>query len=338
MREPARKKASGNMRAPIDKAHLHNLTDGQLLGRFISCHEESAFEEILRRHGPMVLSVCRRTISNWNDAEDAFQATFLLLLQKSGTIAKPDSVGSWLYGVAYRIALKTKTKAARCRVLEEQGREMPTVGPDCEFVWKDLKPILDQEIERLPEKYRSPVVLCYLEGLSYGEVARHLGCSKGTVSLRLARARELLQERLARRDIVLSVGVFLGLMERIRSAVEVPRWLQEATKQAAVLWVESEPIPGPVYRNGSGTSVETPTGSSTTASYGGLGGRTYLGWAKFKLTVWTGLIVTLIIGGSALATLWLSGNSLGPGNNRSQSLKGGKKTLADRLDGLPPKK
>src|SRR5262245_20697592 len=138
-------------------------TDGQLLARFAATRDEAAFEALLRRHGPMVLGVCRRVLRHAQDAEDAFQATFLVLARKAGSVSNGEAVGSWLYGVASRTAREALAVQARRRARETQVQDMPhpEVQPE-EF--PDWQPLLDQELSRLPEKYRAPLVLCELEG------------------------------------------------------------------------------------------------------------------------------------------------------------------------------
>jgi RNA polymerase sigma factor (sigma-70 family) len=155
-------------------------TDAELLRRFVAGRDEAAFEALLRRHGPMVLAVCRRVLDS--DAEDAFQAVFLVLVRKAAAIDRRESVGSFLHGVALRTALRARSDLACRRRHERQVAAMPAGEPTPDAVWHDLRPILDEEMARLPRWYREPFRLCYLEGLTYDEVARTLGCSKGTVS------------------------------------------------------------------------------------------------------------------------------------------------------------
>jgi RNA polymerase sigma factor (sigma-70 family) len=221
--------------------HLHHLvgatedlTDGQLLERFISRREEAAFTALVQRHGPMVLGVCQRELANEAHTADAFQATFLVLARKAGSIRKRDSVGSWLHGVAYRIARRAKVEAARRRAYERQVVEMPRADPLAAVVWRDLRPVLDEELDQLPEKYRAPLVLCYLEGKTHEEAARHLGWTNGTVCGRLARARDLLRGRLVRRGVVLSVSLMPAVLSQHASAA-VPAPLVVATAKAAFL-------------------------------------------------------------------------------------------------------
>ena len=171
-------------------------TDGQLLEAFTARRDEASFEGLLRRHGPMVLGVCRRVLADAHDAEDAFQATFLVLVRKAASIRPREKVGNWLYGVAHRTALQARTAAA-VRRAKERETARPEARP--EDAGCELLSLLDQELTRLPEKYRAPIVLCALEGRTHDEAARQLGWPVGTVSGRLSRARALLSRRLARR-------------------------------------------------------------------------------------------------------------------------------------------
>src|SRR5438067_7467271 len=139
-------------------------SDGQLLGRFIARRDEAAFAALVERHGPMVLAVCRRVLGDVHDAEDAFQATFLVLVRKATSIVRPDRLGPWLYGVTYRTALEVRGRRARRRANEKEATDMPAAPATAEEAATDLRPILDEEVGRLPAKYRVPFVLCYLEG------------------------------------------------------------------------------------------------------------------------------------------------------------------------------
>src|SRR5262249_46510385 len=150
--------------------------------------------------------VCRRVLASAGDADDAFQATFLVLVRKARSIAKRDSVASWLHGVAHRVALDARAAAARRRAHERRGAAMPTEEMPPDGTRAEVRQVLDEELGRLPEKYRAPLVLCYLEGKTNDEAAGQLGCTRGTVAGRLSRARDLLRGRLARRGVTLTAA------------------------------------------------------------------------------------------------------------------------------------
>src|SRR4051812_33548367 len=175
-------------------------TDRQLLDRFMACGDQAAFAELVARHGACVWAVCRRVLGQQQDAEDAFQAVFLILGRRAAAIRKRESVGSWLHGVAYRTATKVRRAAARRRARERHaGAAAPEPPPPDQAAARELQRLLDEEVARLAEKYRAPFVLCCLEGLTRAEAAQELGLNEGTVSSRLAQARAVLQKRLAQR-------------------------------------------------------------------------------------------------------------------------------------------
>jgi RNA polymerase sigma-70 factor (ECF subfamily) len=211
-------------------------SDGELLERFADTRDESAFTALVQRHGPMVFGVCRSILNDPNDADDAFQATFLVLVRKARSIGKPDSVASWLHGVAYRIASKARGAAARRRHQERQAPTMSGSQPDDEAVWRDIRPLLHMEVERLPERYRKPFVLCYLEGKTNDEAAQILGWPKGTVLSSLSRAREKLRERLTRQGVALPAAVLTAMLARSEAPAAVPAVLAEATVRSALLY------------------------------------------------------------------------------------------------------
>jgi RNA polymerase sigma factor (sigma-70 family) len=182
------------------------LSDGLLLGLFVEQRDEAAFEALVRRHGAMVWGVCRRMLLNCHDAEDAFQATFLVLVRKARSVVPREIVGNWLYGVAYNTAAKARAVANKRRTRERQVPVMPDPEAVTQDLWLDLQPILDQELSRLPDPYRIPVILCDLEGKTRKEAARQLGWPEGTLSSRLSKARVLLAKRLARHGLTVSGG------------------------------------------------------------------------------------------------------------------------------------
>ena len=209
--------------------------DGQLLERFIEQQEEQAFTTLVQRHGPLVLRLCRRLLGHTQDAEDAFQATFLVLVRKARGLDRCGSLAGWLYGVAYRIAVRARARAARRRASEKQAAQMQTRNTVPEPNDPALREILDDALSRLPEKYRTPVVLCYLEGKSYAEAARQLRWPLGTVRGRVARARTILRRRLARRGLAVPIGLFGTIWAADAAAAGVPAVLVRSTARAAIL-------------------------------------------------------------------------------------------------------
>jgi RNA polymerase sigma factor (sigma-70 family) len=210
------------------------LTDGQLLDRFALRQDETAFEALMERHGSMVYGLCRGILHDPHSADDAFQATFLVLARKASSIHKRQSVASWLYGVAYRISLRAKANASRRRLHERQIVTMPTTEPVTDAGRQELRSVLNEELQRLPEKYRAPLILCYLEGKTNEIAARELGWPSGSMSKRLNRGRELLKERLAGRGVALSaMAATAALAESVSAA---PPALIKSTLQAALLF------------------------------------------------------------------------------------------------------
>jgi RNA polymerase sigma factor (sigma-70 family) len=209
----------GPLRLLLRAGAVGSLADDELLGQFLHGGEvaEAAFEVLVNRHGPMVFSVCRQVLGTSHDADDAFQAVFLILARRAGAIRRRDSIGCWLHGVSRRVAMRARDEAAHRRTrerraAEEYAQEYDRGGSDDE----DLVASLHEEIARLPEKYRTPVVLCELEGMTHGEAARQLGWPVGSVSGRLSRARDLIRGRFARRGLSSPAGL-LGLAAGPRS-------------------------------------------------------------------------------------------------------------------------
>lgn len=226
---------------------LDESTDGELLDQFITAKDDSAFAELVRRHAGMVLGVCRRVLHNAHDAEDCFQAAFLVLVRKAETIKPREMVGNWLYGVAYRTALEARKLAARRRIMERK-KPAPNEDVDAREDWRDLGPLLDQELNRLPDKYRAVIVACDLEGKTREEAARALGLPEGTVASRLARGRALLAKRLKRFEARMTVvGVAALLLEK--TPPEVPQTLLTATIDAGMRLAGGQPTTGLVSRN-----------------------------------------------------------------------------------------
>jgi RNA polymerase sigma factor (sigma-70 family) len=239
--------ANGQLRAAVNQLrHLMGrqrgctLTDAQLLEDFVNRRDEAAFEVLVWRHGIMVLTLCQRVLRNSHEAEDAFQATFLVLARKAASIGKREAVGSWLYKVAYRVALNLRARAVPCDARQELVEDLPAPERGEELLWRDLRPVLDQEIDRLPEKYRLPFVLCYLEGQTNEEAARQLGCPKGTILSRLARGRERLRSRLTQRGLALSAAGLVTVLSQEASSAAVPAVLVSSTTKAATLFAAGQ--------------------------------------------------------------------------------------------------
>lgn len=197
--------------------------------------DERAFEALVRRHGPMVLGVCRRVLGNSHDAEDAFQATFLVLVRKAASVRPRDLLGHWLYGVAYRTSLGTKGMNAKRRVKEHKASVDADrrVAPPVE-VWDDIAPLVDRELAHLSEKYRIPIVLCELEGKTRREAARVLNLPEGTLSSRLAMAKRLLARRLTARGVSIGGGILGGILAEKAATAAVPPSLLGSTIKIAM--------------------------------------------------------------------------------------------------------
>ena len=186
----------------FDKGTCTGLSDARLLERFVTGRDEAAFAALVARHGALVLNTCRAVLKDPNAADDAFQATFVLLFRKAGSIRGRDALGAWLHRVAYRTALQARSDAARRLKVEKVAGDLRVAEtPDHD----DLGAVLHEEIERLPDRFRLPLVLCYLDGMTRDQAADHLRCTEGSVRGRLAKGRELLQRRLTRRGITLAV-------------------------------------------------------------------------------------------------------------------------------------
>jgi RNA polymerase sigma factor (sigma-70 family) len=230
------------LRSLVAAGPIKDLNDGQLLSRFAADRDEIAFEVLMRRHGPLVLSVVRRFLGSGPDLEDVFQATFLVLARKAGSINRQASVASWLYGVAFRLAQRQKNRLARQRLRErssetlEETAETRTMrdNPAEQARLRELGAILDEEVERLPRKNREALVLCHLEGLSVAEAARRLGCPLPTLKSRLTRARELIRRRLVSRGLSVSATTLAFILAEQAARAAVPAKVMSAAIDAAV--------------------------------------------------------------------------------------------------------
>jgi RNA polymerase sigma factor (sigma-70 family) len=233
------------------------LTDSQLIEAFIHHRDEAAVEILIWRHGAMVLNLCRRILRDEHQAEDAFQAAFLVFIRKAGSISKRQSIGTWLYKVACRVAYQLRAglaKQPKQRAEVDDLDDLPGREPADDLIWRDLRPVLDEYIDRLPEKYRAPIVLCYLQGQTIEETAELLRCSKRTIQYRVARGRELLKSSLTRRGLALSAGWLATRLSVNVSSAAVPPMLGVSTVKAAIEFATGKEVSGLVS-----TSVITLT-------------------------------------------------------------------------------
>jgi RNA polymerase sigma factor (sigma-70 family) len=230
------------LRAYTAAAESRHQPDSELLARFADQRDEAAFAALVARHGPMVLGVCRRILRHSHDAEDAFQATFLVLARKAAAVRWRDSVAGWLYQTAHHLALRARAADARRRSHESRAQPAPRATQTDEITLREFQQTLDDELARLPEKYRLPLVLCCLEGASRDEAAQRLGWSLQTLKDRLEQARELLRKRLARRGVTLAAALAsVTLAEGTASAIPAP--LATSTVTAALLFAAGQSVP-----------------------------------------------------------------------------------------------
>jgi RNA polymerase sigma factor (sigma-70 family) len=232
-----------------------DLTDAQLVERFVAKKDEAAFAALVERHGPLVLGVCKQVLRDEHTAEDVFQATFLVLARKAGSIRTGQALGSWLYRVAVNLARTARTAAVRRQAHERQVPDMARSDPLSEVALRELQPMLHEEVSRLPEKYRLPVLLCYLEGRTHEQTAATLGWPVGTVRSRLSRARDLLRRRLERRGVTAAaaaLGVLLG--QQVTAAV--PAALGALAVRVALPFAAGQALPAGVVSTSALTLAE----------------------------------------------------------------------------------
>jgi RNA polymerase sigma factor (sigma-70 family) len=226
-------------------------TDAQLLDRFANRRDEAAFTALVGRHGPMVLALSRRILHDRQDAEDVFQAAFLVLARKAPSIRQQESIGGWLYRVAFRLALRTRADAVKRRGPggQESGTIKPSgtgaqpvaqAGPLAEISWREVRTALDEELARLPDRWRAPLVLCYLEGKTQDEALQQLGWSKSTFRRRLEEGRKRLCSRLTRRGVTLSAGLWATLLSDQVASAAILSPLSQSTVQAAMAFAAGE--------------------------------------------------------------------------------------------------
>jgi len=223
------------IRGQLTESTADGLSDPELLGLFATRHDEGAFKVILQRYGPTVMRICLCALKGREDAEDVFQATFLVLARKAGSLQWPESVGPWLYGVAHRLSQEARRKQARQQAREARAKPKSAEDPLTEITGRELVGILEEEMAGLPERYRLPLLLCCLDGKSGDEAARCLRCSPSTLKRRLRHARELLQRRLDRRGITISLTALAALLLHNTTASCVAPALAAATVRAASL-------------------------------------------------------------------------------------------------------
>lgn len=226
----------GHIRKMIGLRSAADLVDAELLARFVDRQDGVAFDQLVERYGPMVLGVCRRVLRDAHEAEDAFQATFLVLVRKAAALRR-GPLGGWLYGVAYRIAVRARADAARRQAREREAIEMKQDAVTTDASPHELRDVLDEELQRLPAKYRAPLVLCYLLGKSNEEAARELGCPLGSMWWRLNRAQELLRERLTRRGVTMPAALMGTVLTETAASAAVPTALRTTTVQAGLAWL-----------------------------------------------------------------------------------------------------
>lgn len=214
---------------------VSGLSEESLLDRFVSGNDETAFAALVARHGPMVLGVCRRVLRNEHEVEDAFQATFLVFVRRAGAIRDGGLVGPWLYGVAHRVAVRARANVAKRRLREPNVHDADRfdVASASKDDTDDLRGVIDEELARLPDSIRAPIVLCYLEGLTHEEAAARLGWPLGTVRSRMARGRDTLRHRLSRRGINASDASLATVLVRPAS-LTIPSALVDATVKASL--------------------------------------------------------------------------------------------------------
>jgi RNA polymerase sigma factor (sigma-70 family) len=284
-----------HLRRLLARENLGDLADGVLLDRFVIEGDESAFEVLVRRHAGLVLGICRRVLGDRHAAEDAFQATFLVLARQAAAIRRQSSVASWLFAVAYRAALRARAAAHNRFIHESQvGARLPT-GPSSEVSVSraETRAVLDEELRRLPDKYRSALVLCYMEGMSRSEAAQQLGWKPGAVKIRLERGRDLLRQRLTRRGLVLSSAALTLLLEVDSATASASAALVDSTVQAAVWLTTGQAAAGGV---GWGRALALAEGM-----------RNSMLMTRIKIAT----AILWMVGSLSLATSWLGTSNAG---------------------------
>lgn len=296
-----------------------DIPDAELLRAFLVDRDERAFTTIVRRHGPMVLGVCQRVLRDPHDAEDACQATFLVLVRKGQSLRQPEQLASWLYGVAYRTALDSRRPPGR-QLSEAELAGRMREEPIAELVWQELRLILDEELQRLPARYRLPLVLCFLEGKSNRAAARLLGWPEGTIATRIFKAKQLLRQQLTRRGLTLSAGVVSAALTQGLAVGSMPPLLVSSTVKAALLLQAGGTLAGVL-------SIKVIALMEGTVQA--------MLWTKMKLMA----VVVLVAVGTGTMVFQASGQQKG-GNSqedlrrRVQEMRAERETLKQRLQAV----
>jgi RNA polymerase sigma factor (sigma-70 family) len=305
-----------HLRRVVARGGGGGLSDAELLLRFATQRDEAAFEVLVWRHGPMVLNVAHRVLHNPDDAEDVLQATFLVLVRQARSVRRGGALGGWLYRVAYRTALRARDQRAKRPAGQVPVEDVPAPPAGAE-PWQDVWPVLDEELQRLPDKYRTPLVLSYLQGLTNREIADQLGCPPGTVFTRLARGRDLLRRRLSRRGVTLSAGL-LGVA--LAPAAATPALRAELVRAAVHA--------AAAFAAGRGAAAGALSPNVVALAEGVL---KMTGPGRLRI-VWAALVL-LLVAGSGAGLLALRGTAREEGNAPKETREAGKPAEAAR----PPK-
>lgn len=209
------------------------FSEGELLARFVSDRDEAAFGAIVARHGPMVMGICRRLLNHSQDVEDAFQSTFLVLVKKARSLRDCELLGNWLYGVAVRVAMRARRDRLRRRSREQPVCALTAAIRESDGEHRELRLLLDAEVERLPKKFRTPIILCYFEGMTHDQAAVRLECPVGTIRSRMAKGRELLRSRLSRRGGV-PTPLFMSMLQAPNGASRPSFWPGQSTRRSGL--------------------------------------------------------------------------------------------------------
>ncbi len=293
----------GHIRKLVAAERDDQQPDRLLLERFAGQRDEAAFTALVRRHGSMVWRVCRRVLHDWHDAEDVFQATFLTLARKAASIRKQESLSCWLHGVAYRLSLQVHADARKRRNRLGSTANVSPADPADDLTWRELRSVLDEELNRLPEKYRAPLLLCYLEGQTRDEAAQQLKCPLGTLKSRLERGRELLRTRLTRRGLTLSVGLLATGLSQSTSSALPPSELAQTTIRTALLLMSDKAAAAGVISTQVANLVK--------------GGIKAMALTKLKTTMVVLLAISIVVAGAGVLT-----HQLLPTGQASQPIPG----------------